>query len=379
MPDTTAIYLDYNATTPVDPVVLQAMLPYFSDLFANASSRSHVMGRTIGEKIEASRRTVADFLGCETSEIVFTGGSTESINTAIKGVAAAYKSRGQHLITWDTEHKAVLDVCEKLAEAGFEITQLPVDREGLPDPVLYRNSLRKDTILTIMMLANNETGVINPVREISEICHEHNSLIFCDATQGPGKMQVNVNDLGVDLLCISAHKMYGPKGTGALFIRRKNPRVTLIPIIDGGGHENGLRSGTLNVPGIIGLAKACEIAASGYWENTSGISALRTLLEQQLTTNGIGYVNGSIKNRLPNTSNILFPGIKADQLLIKLPGLAVSTGSACSSALPEPSHVLKAMGRNNEEAFASVRFSLGKETTREQIAAAADMILQQLK
>ncbi|MDQ3051333.1 MAG: cysteine desulfurase [Bacteroidota bacterium] len=379
MPDTTAIYLDYNATTPVDPVVLQAMLPYFSDLFANASSRSHVMGRTIGEKIEASRRTVADFLGCETSEIVFTGGSTESINMAIKGVAAAYKSRGQHLITWDTEHKAVLDVCEKLAEAGFEITQLPVDREGLPDPVLYRNSLRKDTILTIMMLANNETGVINPVREISEICHEHNSLIFCDATQGPGKMQVNVNDLGVDLLCISAHKMYGPKGTGALFIRRKNPRVTLIPIIDGGGHENGLRSGTLNVPGIIGLAKACEIAASGYWENTSGISALRTLLEQQLTTNGIGYVNGSIKNRLPNTSNILFPGIKADQLLIKLPGLAVSTGSACSSALPEPSHVLKAMGRNNEEAFASVRFSLGKETTREQIAAAADMILQQLK
>ncbi len=373
------IYLDYNSTTPVDPVVLDAMLPYFSEQFANASSRSHIQGRIIGDKIEDCRKTVAGFLGCESSEIIFTGGATEAINLGIKGVASTYKNKGNHIITWQTEHKAVLDVCAKLSDSGFEITLLPVDREGLPDLELYRKTIRKETILTVMMLANNETGVIHPVREISEICHYNNSLLFCDATQGPGKMQVNVNDLGADLLCISAHKMYGPKGTGALFIRRKNPRVTLVPLIDGGGHENGLRSGTLNVPGIVGMAKACEIAAAGYWETTAEVSKLRTLLEQQLTTNGIGYVNGAIKNRLPNTTNILFPGIRADKLLLKLPGIAASTGSACSSALPSPSHVLIAMGLNEDEAFGSVRFSLGKYTTREQILSIAAMILQQLK
>lgn len=373
------IYLDYNSTTPVDPVVLDAMLPYFSEQFANAASRSHIQGRIIGDKIADCRKTVADFLGCESSEIIFTSGATEAINLAIKGVATAYKNKGQHIITWQSEHKAVLDVCEKLTASGFEITLLPVDREGMPDPELYRKTIRKETILTVMMLANNETGVIQPVREISEICHENKSLLFCDATQGPGKMQVNVNDLGADLLCVSAHKMYGPKGTGAIFIRRKNPRVTLVPLLDGGGHENGLRSGTLNVPGIIGMAKACEIAASVYWETTAEVSKLRTILEQQLTTNGIGYVNGAIKNRLPNTTNILFPGIRADKLLLNLPGLAASTGSACSSALPQPSHVLKAMGLNDEEAFSSVRFSLGKGTTRDHIISAAAMILQQLK
>ena len=255
---------------------------------------------------------------------------------------------------------------------------MPVNREGLPDPELYRKTLDSETILTIMMLANNETGVIQPVQEFTKIAQENGSLFFCDATQCPGKMQVDVNELGVDLLCLSAHKMYGPKGTGALFVRRKNPRVTLIPLIDGGGHEMGLRSGTLNVPGIVGMAKASELAMDRYWEDTSRISSLRTLLEQLLTTNGRGYVNGAIKNRLPNTTNIFFPGLKAGNLLTKIPRLAVATGSACSSALPEPSHVLKAMGLSENEAFAAIRFSLGRETSEMEITEAAKLILQQL-
>jgi len=379
MPENSLIYLDFNATTPVDPLVLEAMMPYFSENFANAASRTHLAGRAIAEVVEESRKSISEFIGSEPGEVVFTSGSTESINLAIKGVAAAYISKGKHLITWATEHKAVLDVCGKLKESGYEITILPVNRDGLPDPELYRSALRKDTILTVMMLANNETGVIQPVQEFAKIARENNCLFFCDATQASGKMLVNVNDLGVDLLCLSAHKMYGPKGTGALFIRRKNPRVHLIPLIDGGGHENGMRSGTLNVPGIIGLAKAAELATQRYWEDTTRISVLRTTLEQLLTTNGTGYVNGSVKTRLPNTTNIFFPGLKAETLLTKIPNLAVATGSACTSALPEPSHVLKAMGLRDEEAYGAIRFSLGRQTTESEIMNAVQLILRQLK
>ncbi len=369
------IYLDYNATTPVDPEVLNSMLPFFSKRFANAASATHVAGREIAGVVTSCRQSVSGFLGCEPGEIIFTSGSTESINLAIKGVSNRYREKGNHIITWQTEHRAVLDVCKNLEASGFTISYLPVNREGLPDLITYENALRPETILTIMMLANNETGVIQPVREFADAAHRQNSLFFCDATQAAGKMLVDVNDLKVDMLCISAHKIYGPKGTGALFIRRKNPRVSLLAQIHGGGHENGLRSGTLNIPGIVGLAKACEIAGKKYWEDTSVMSSLRTVLEQMLTTNGSGYVNGSIKDRLPNTTNICFPGIKADTMLVKLPQLAIATGSACSSTLPEPSHVLKAMGLTDEEVYASIRFSLGRFTTQEEIKEAVNTIL----
>ncbi len=369
------IYLDYNATTPVDPEVLNSMLPFFSENFHNAASATHAAGRETAGVVASCRVAVSEFLGSEPGEIIFTSGSTESINLAIKGVSHRYREKGNHIITWQTEHRAVLDVCKNLEESGFKISYLPVNREGLPDLYTYENTLRPETILTIMMLANNETGVIQPVREFADAAHRQNSIFFCDATQAAGKMLVNVNELKVDMLCISAHKMYGPKGTGALFIRRKNPRVSMLSQIQGGGHENGLRSGTLNVPGIVGLAKACEIAGKKYWDDTSVMSSLRTLLEQMLTSNGRGYVNGSIKNRLPNTTNICFPGNKADTMLVKLPRLALATGSACSSALPEPSHVLQAMGLTDEEAFASIRFSLGRFTTHEEINEAVNSIL----
>lgn len=369
------IYLDYNSTTPVDPEVLNYMLPYFTASFANPASATHAAGRQIAEVITSSRQTIAEFIGCEPGELIFTSGSTESINLAIKGVANRYREKGRHIITWQTEHRAVLDVCKNLEASGFLLSYLPVDREGMADAELYEKTIRPETILTIMMLANNETGVIQPVQQFADIAHKHNSLIFCDATQAAGKMRIDVNELHVDLLCISAHKMYGPKGTGALFIRRKNPRVALEPFIHGGGHESGLRSGTLNVPGITGMAKAAELATQKYWEETAKLSALRTVAEQLLTTNGIGYVNGSVKNRLPNTTNICFPGKKAESLLIKLPQLALATGSACSSALPEPSHVLKAMGLTDDEAYSSIRFSMGRFTTAEEIHETVNLIL----
>ncbi len=369
-------YLDYNATTPVDPQVVEVMLPFFSVNFGNAASTMHVPGRSAAEAVAKARQQVAELLTCEANELIFTSGATESINLAIKGVAAAYSGQGKHLITWATEHRAVLDVYRKLETKGYEITILPVNREGHADPDVYRKHLRNDTILTSMMLANNETGVIHPIAEFSKIAHEHGCIFFCDATQAPGKIRIDIGELGVDLLSVSAHKMYGPKGTGALFVRRKSPRVILEAQMDGGGHENGLRSGTLNVPGIAGFGFAAKLAMENLWDDSTRISRLRTLLEQILTTNGIGYVNGDIKNRLPNTTNIFFPGFKASTLITKLPGLAVATGSACSSALPEPSHVLKAMGLSDEQSYSSIRFSLGRNTTEDEIHKATEAILQ---
>ena len=363
------IYLDYNATTPVDDRVLEAMLPYFSKQFGNASSKTHSFGWTAKDAVEKSRQEVADLLNCIPQEIIFTAGATESINIAIKSVAEIYVNKGKHIVTAATEHKAVLDTCEYLEKKGYSITVLPVNREGNIDLKELESSITPQTILVCIMFANNETGVIHPIEEIANIVHEKGSIFMCDATQAVGKIKVDVQQYNIDLLAMSAHKMYGPKGVGALFIRRKNPRVTIAAQTHGGGHENGLRSGTLNVPGIVGLGMACKIAEEEMWENSIKLSRLRTTLEQGFVELGNIFVNGDIRNRLANVSNLCFTGIKADRLISKTPTIAVATGSACSSAIASPSHVLKAMGLSDEMAYASVRFSLGKNNTQEEIIA----------
>jgi cysteine desulfurase len=360
------IYLDYNATTPVDKRVLETMLPYFSEKFGNAASKTHAAGWTANRAVEDARQQVANLINCDAQEIIFTSGATEAINEAIKGVFAAYLSKGKHIITYTTEHKAVLDTYEFLQTQGAEVEYLPVNHEGLPDLQLLEKSIRPDTILVCALFANNETGVLFPVKEIAEIVHAKKSIFFCDATQAVGKVMIDVNDDGIDLMCLSAHKIYGPKGVGALYVRRKNPRVSLIPLIHGGGHERGLRSGTLNVTGIVGLGKACTIAADEMWDDADRLSKLRTLLEQNLVDLGNVFINGSIKNRLAHVTNIAIGGIKAEKLISQLPTFAMAMGSACTSALPEPSHVLKAMGRETM-ADSSIRFSLGKYTTQKEI------------
>ena len=361
------VYLDYNATTPVDKRVLEEMLPYFSEKFGNAASTSHTFGRIAKDAVEVARKQVSDFLNCIESEIVFTSGATEAINLAIKGVAEAYKSKGKHIVILESEHKAVIDTCEHLEKQSYEISRIPILRDGMADPDKISAAIRPDTILVCVMLANNETGVIQPINEIAEIVHEKKSILFTDATQACGKIRVDVNELHVDILCISAHKIYGPKGVGALYIRRKNPRVTIHAQIDGGGHEKNLRSGTLNVPGIVGLGKACELSAANLWEESSRLSYLRTILEQKLTETGNVFINGNIKNRLPNTTNLCFHDFIAEKLLLLMPEISLATGSACSSALPEPSHVLLSMGLSKEDAYSSIRFSLGRFTTEDEI------------
>ena len=368
------IYLDYNATTPVDDRVLDAMLPYFSRRFGNSASRTHAYGWEADEAVKLARKSVAGLLGCEPGELVFTSGATESINLGIKGAAAAYQSKGRHFITCTTEHRAVLDVFEHLERDGAEVTRLPVQPDGRLDPEPLRSALRNDTVLVAIMLANNETGVLQPIRELAELTHERGALFFCDTTQAIGKLQVAVNELGIDLCTVSAHKYYGPKGVGALFVRRKNPRVTLVPQLDGGGHEHGLRSGTLNVPGIVGLGAAAELVVRELWDDNQRISLLRSRLEQELITRCGAKVNGNTRHRLSNTTNLCFPGLRASELISACPQLAISTGSACSSALPEPSHVLRAMGLSEADAYASIRISLGRMTTEEEVRRAVGMI-----
>ena len=369
------IYLDYNATTPVDSSVLEAMLPYFSERFGNAASNTHAYGWQASEAVKQARTQVAAFIGAIPQEVVFTSGATESINLAIKGVAEAYRAKGKHIVISATEHKAVLDTCDYLEKHGWEITRLRVNREGMIDLQELSDSVREDTILVGVMLANNETGVIHPINNIAAIAHSANAILFTDATQACGKIMVNVDDLGADLVCLSAHKLYGPKGAGALYVRRKNPRVSLVAQIHGGGHEGNLRSGTLNVPGIVGLGKACEVASSLYWEESSRLSKLRTRLEQQLSDIG-AKINGNMKDRLPNTTNLFFPGIRASKIISRLTNISVATGSACSSALPEPSHVLLAMGLSEEDAYSSIRFSLGRFTTEEEIDKVVEAMTQ---
>ena len=374
-----SIYLYYNSTTPVDARVLEMMLPFFSAHFGNAASRTHAYGWTAAQAVDDAREKVAALMNCETQELIFTSGSTEAINLALKGVFSAYKSKGRHIITVQTEHKAVLDTCRFLEENGAEISFLKVDHEGNVDADELKSTLRPDTILVAIMLANNETGTVQDIQKLSSITHENNSIFFCDATQAFGKMNVDVQELGIDLCCISAHKIYGPKGSGALFVRRKNPRVTLIPLLHGGGHERGLRSGTLNVPGIVGLGKAAEIAKDEWWEDAGKLSVMRTKFEQQLNELPTVFINGNIRNRIPNTTNISISGIKADELISKLPHLAFSTGSACTSAIPEPSHVLKAMGINDEMARSSIRISLGKFSKEGEVMQAAKDFCNEIK
>lgn len=364
------IYLDYNSTTPVDNRVLGAMLPYFTEKFGNAASRTHAYGWIAEEAVKIARKQVAELINCIDEEIVFTSGATESINLAIKGVFEAYKNKGNHIVTVATEHHAVLDVCKSLERKGAEVTYLPVDANGLINLNELNSSINQNTILVSVMYANNETGVIQNINEIAGLVHSKGSIFFCDATQALGKVEVDVQKEGIDLMCLSAHKIYGPKGVGALYKRRRNPRVTLMSQMVGGGHERGLRSGTLNVPGIVGLGKACEIIKDELFVEQKRIRSLRDFLEIELLQGTGGRINGAKSNRLSNTSNITFSGIKADALTSKLKNIAISTGSACSSALIEPSHVLKAMGLTDEEAYASIRISLGRQTTRPELLSA---------
>lgn len=375
------VYFDYNSTTPVDERVLAEMLPFFSEHFGNASSNTHAFGWFAQGAIEKARKQVAEFIGAETSEIVFTSGATEAINLALKGIFEAYKSKGNHIITSVTEHKAVLDTCAYLEEKGATITYLGVDREGRIDLDELKNSFTDKTILVAIMAANNETGVLQDLEKISEIAHAHNAIFFSDTTQIAGKLPIQVNESGIDVCCISAHKFYGPKGVGALYVRRKNPRVNLIPLFHGGGHENNKRSGTLNVPGIVGLGKACEIAQAEFWDNNMNISKIRGFLEHQLLDIPDLRINGSTKYRLYNTSNLYFPVLKDGSTVFShlKHKFAVSLGSACTSATIEPSHVLKAMGMEKHETEHSIRFSFGNKSQKEDVEQLAEFILSLYK
>jgi cysteine desulfurase len=356
-------YLDYNSTTPIDPRVLEAMLPFLKDNFANPSSTHH-FGQSINEMVKQAREQIADLINAEPNELIFTSGATEAINIALKGVVENYSSKGKHIITVSTEHKAVLDTCKDLERKGFEVTYLTVQPNGLIDLAELQKAIRPDTVLVSVMYVNNETGVIQPIKEIAKLAHEKGALFMTDATQAVGKIEVDVNDLAIDLLCFSGHKMYTPKGIGVLYVRNK---TKLNPQIHGGGHEQGLRSGTLNVPGIIALAKACEIANEEVALNQRKISALRDKLETELLNLPHTSLNGDLANRIFNTTNICFKGQDANVLIGRMKNIAVSNGSACSSAVVEPSHVLKAIGLSDDDAFASLRFSLGKYNSNEDI------------
>lgn len=362
------IYLDYNSTTPCDARVAEAMLPYFTQHFGNAASKTHSFGWYAEESVEFAREQIASLVGSETKEIVFTSGATEAINLALKGVVESYISKGNHIITSNTEHKAVLDTCKHLDKQGVEVTYLPVDSNGLITAQQVEEAFRPNTILVSIMYANNETGTINPVSEISAVARKHNVLFFTDATQAIGKIRVSVNDDNIDVMAFSSHKIYGPKGVGALYVRRKNPRVKLIAQIDGGGHERGMRSGTLNVPGIVGFGKAAEICKNEMKCDSWNLSMLRDKLENALMGLGDVYVNGSREHRLPNVTNLSFRNIEGQALMMHInKQLAVSSGSACTSATLEPSYVLKALGLDDDPAQSSIRFSLGKFTTEEEI------------
>jgi len=370
------VYLDYNATTPCDPRVVEAMLPYFSNQFGNAASRSHSYGWQAEEAVDQAREQVAELIGANTREIIFTSGATEAVNLAIKGVFESYAVKGNHIITCATEHKAVLDTCKHLEKKGAEITYLPVNAEGLIELKELEASIRPETILITIMYANNETGTIQPVKEIGRIAKKRGILFFTDATQATGKIPVDVNDDEIDLMSFSAHKIYGPKGVGALYVRRKNPRVKLIAQMDGGGHERGMRSGTLNVTGIVGFGKACTLCKKEMDEDNKRLSAMRDKLENEILKLEESYVNGSREHRLPHVTNMSFGYAEGEALMMGLnKSLAVSSGSACTSASIEPSHVLKALGLGDDLAHSSVRFALGRFTTEEEINYAIEQVI----
>lgn len=362
------IYLDNNATTPMDPRVLEAMTPYFLNHYGNAASRNHPFGWQAEEGVDYAREQVAKLIGADPKEIIFTSGATEADNLAIKGVFEMYAAKGNHIITVNTEHKAVLDTCKHLEKSGAEVTYLNVQPDGLVDLQELEAAMRPTTILVAIMYANNEIGTVMPIREISAIARKHGALLFTDATQAVGKIPVDVNKDGIDLMAFTAHKMYGPKGVGALYVRRKNPRVKVTAQMDGGGHERGMRSGTLNVPGIVGFGKACEICMTDMESDTKRISALRDRLEQALLTVEESYVNGSREHRLPHVTNISFKHVEGEGLLMGFnKNIALSSGSACTSASLEPSYVLKALGLGDDLAHSSLRFGLSRFTTDEEI------------
>ena len=362
------IYLDFQATTPVDPRVLEAMLPYFTDHFGNAASRTHSYGWKADDAVETARRQVAALIGASAKEIVFTSGATESNNLAIKGVARARRSRGNHIITVATEHKAVLDSCQRLAAQGFEITCLGVDSDGLIDLDELRDAISDRTVLVSVMAANNEIGVLQPIAQIGEIARARGVLVHSDAVQAVGKVPFNTADLPVDLVSLTAHKIYGPKGVGALYVRRGESKLELEPLIDGGGHERGLRSGTLNVPGIVGLGKACEIARAEMAADAERLAKLRDRLLAGFRARVPDvHVNGSLTSRLPHNLNVSYPGVPGESLLIGIDDICVSAGSACSSGSEDPPYVLKALGLDPDLARASLRFGLGRSTTVEEI------------
>ena len=361
------IYLDNNATTPLDPRVLEAMLPYFTEKFGNAASRNHAFGWVAEEGVDYAREQVAKLIGCTEKEIIFTSGATEADNLAIKGIFEMYKEKGNHIITAVTEHKAVLDTCKHLEKNGARVTYLGVKEDGLIDLAELEAAMTPETILVSIMYGNNEIGVIQPVKEISAIAHNHGALFMTDATQAVGKIPVDVNADGIDLMAFSAHKMYGPKGVGALYVRRKGPRVKVTAQMDGGGHERGMRSGTLNVPGIVGLGKACELCRLEMESETVRLSALRDKLESTLNKMEESYVNGNTQHRLPHVANISFKYVEGEGLMMAMSDLAVSSGSACTSASLEPSYVLKSLGLSDDLAHSSIRFGLGRFTTEAEI------------
>jgi len=362
------IYLDNNATTPMDPRVLEAMTPYFLEHFGNAASRNHPFGWEAEEAVDYAREQVAKLIGADPKEIIFTSGATEGDNLAIKGVFEMYASKGNHIITATTEHKAVLDTCKHIEKLGGEVTYLQVKPDGLIDLKELEAAIKPTTILIAIMYANNEIGTVQPIREISAIAKKHGVLLFTDAVQAVGKIPVDVNKDGIDLMAFTAHKMYGPKGVGALYVRRKNPRVKVTAQMDGGGHERGMRSGTLNVPGIVGFGKACELCMQDMEEDTKRIGKLRDKLETELMKLEEAYINGSTEHRLPHVTNISFKHVEGEGLLMGFnKNIALSSGSACTSASLEPSYVLKALGLGDDLAHSSLRFGLGRFTNEEQI------------
>ena len=374
------IYMDYQATTPTDPRVVEAMLPYFNDKFGNAASRNHSYGWEAEKAVDTAREQIAAVIGADPREIVFTSGATESDNMALKGVAEMYKSKGKHVVTSAIEHKAIIDSAKRLETWGFDVTYIEPPTDGITTAGMVRERLRDDTILVSIMAANNEVGVLNEVKEIGQLCRERGVLFHTDATQGYGKVPMNVDDMCIDLLSMSAHKIYGPKGIGALYVRRRKPRVRLAALIDGGGHERGMRSGTLNVTGIVGFGKAAELCARELEEETIRLVNLREKFKSIIFESlDEVYVNGHETKRLPGNLNVSFPYVEGESLIMGLKDVAVSSGSACTSASLEPSYVLKAMGRGDELAHSSIRFGLGRFTTEEEIEYVAEKTTEIVK
>lgn len=376
----TPVYMDNHATTPVDPRVLDEMLPFFTQHFGNPASRSHSLGWEAQEAVQTARQRVARLIGATAEEIIFTSGATESDNLAIKGLAEARREKGNHIISASTEHKAVLDSLKRSEKSGFDVTYLPVDAEGVVDLAHLKRAITKRTILVTIMAANNEIGVLQPIAEIGRLCREHELAFHTDAAQAAGKIPIDVHRDNLDLVSISGHKMYGPKGVGALFVRAKNSSIELSALIDGGGHERGMRSGTLNVPGIVGLGKACEIAQQELALESARLAELRDRLKEKILSQLDGVsVNGSIDSRLPGNLNLSFADIDGEALLMGINDIAVSSGAACNSAQVEPSYVLKALGLSDDLAQASIRFGLGRFTTAEEVDYVARRVVETVR